>query len=190
MDSSVGRRKLDFMTEKPPGTGIGASNRERQNRVDSGSGSDRGGALGLAPVHGLHIERRARARTSSRPRGSGRRSPRAPWWALRPMLSAERLARAAVTVHVGHDALEHARAVEHRGAEPGGMRARADDSRDCPRATRRRTRSRSANTKPRDPPSTDFGQCCCPNERLRPRRVNGGRAHRSMKDADRWRGNS
>ena len=37
MDSRVGRRKLDFVTEMPPGTGMGASNRQRQNRVDSGS---------------------------------------------------------------------------------------------------------------------------------------------------------
>src|SRR5688572_17097063 len=39
MDSRVGRRKLDFVSEVPPGTGIGASNRERQNWVDSGSGA-------------------------------------------------------------------------------------------------------------------------------------------------------
>src|SRR6478735_8537053 len=39
MDSRVGRRKLDFITESPPGTGIGASKRDRQNWVDSGSGA-------------------------------------------------------------------------------------------------------------------------------------------------------
>jgi hypothetical protein len=37
MDSRVGRRKLDFVMEEPPGTGIGASNSERQNLVESGS---------------------------------------------------------------------------------------------------------------------------------------------------------
>jgi len=39
IDSSVGRRKLDFMTENPAGVGIGASNRQSANRVESGSNS-------------------------------------------------------------------------------------------------------------------------------------------------------
>jgi hypothetical protein len=37
MESRVGRRKVDLVIAKPPGTGIGASNMERQKRVDSGS---------------------------------------------------------------------------------------------------------------------------------------------------------
>ena len=100
-----------------------AERKPRRVRVEQ----DRRGAVGLGPVHRLHIERRAgrellrpvAGQADDRLRGHGGFEPHALGGAV---------GAGGVTVHVGHDALEHARAVEDRGAEPGGMRARADEA--------------------------------------------------------------
>ena len=127
IDSSVGRRKLDFMTENPAGVGIGASNRQSANRVELRVEQDRRGAVGLGPVHRLDIERCA-GRELLRPVAGQADDRLRGHDGFKSHALGGAVGAGGVTVHVGHDALEHARAVEDRGAEPGGMRARADEA--------------------------------------------------------------
>ena len=128
MDSSVGRRNGESVIEKP----FGLAHRRFVERE--------------APAGGFRIGRaRSQRRRPARPstsagcrarrRGRSACGPRA----TRPsQVSVEtsgfrhhglgRVVDArAVQVEVGRDALERARAVEHRGAEPGRMRAHAHD---------------------------------------------------------------
>ena len=177
------------MTENPPGVGIGASNRQsaepRRLRVEQ----DRRGAVGLGPVHRLHVERRAGRELLRARRGSARRSPRGHGGFQADALGGA-VGASGVTVHVGHDALEHARAVEDRGAEPGGMRARADEAGGLPSCHAPSNQVQVCECQATRSSLDRFRSVLLPQRTPPPAPRQWRACHRSMKDADRWRGYS
>ena len=164
--------------------------RHRHRRLEQGQAEpgrfrirhDRRQALGLAPVHRLHVERRARRELLHALADEVDDRLRPPWWPSGRWTRAERLTRSQCRSRSGIDALEHAGAVEHRRAEPGGVGARADDGRIAlvPRAVEPVPGLRI----PSHLSQSSIGQNDCRIESLAGPIVNRSFGHRHMKSCD------
>ena len=108
--------------------GLAASARrraQRHQRVDSGSAASPVASAALGPVHRPDVERRAGLESLHAVRAPGRATVSGGTVRLEAHGLGRSVDARAMQVEVGRDALEGARPVEHRGAEPDRMGARA-----------------------------------------------------------------